>query len=419
MKFFLRRFVLPLVAAATFSSGVFAQQALTWQQVQERFATASPFLLAGEVGIEESRAQEITAYLRPNPVLGVIADQLNPFPGGPSHSTFGTVLSVATVSYLHERRHKRELRLESAEDNTKITISGQADLQRNLLFTLRGAFVQIVHEKAVLGLVKENLSYYDHFLDVNRDRYKAGAIAQVDLDRLEIQRVQYESDFQTAEVTLRTSKIQLLQLLNDRTPVEQFDVTGPYDFSPDVQDLATLRQMALDTRPDLMSAMQTVEKATHDHQLAVANGSTDPVFSLDAGRNPPIDQYIGVGVSIPLRVFDRNQGEKLRTKLDIQRSERLMEAARAQVFNDVDSAHATLMSNVILLKPYKEHYLPQASRIRDTISFSYEHGSASLLDFLGAQADYRAVQLNYLNLISSYLVAASQLNLAVGREVIP
>jgi outer membrane protein, heavy metal efflux system len=419
MKRFLWRLFFVLPAAAVFSTGVFAQQALTWQQVQERFARANPSLLAGQVGIEESRAQEVTAYLRPNPILGLAADQLNPFPGGPSHSTFGSVLSVATVSYLHERRHKRELRLESAQDNTKITISGQADLQRNLLFTLRGAFVQILHEKAVLALAKENLSYYDHLLDVNRDRYKAGAIAQVDLDRLEIQRVQYESDLQTAEVTLRTAKIQLLQLLNDRTPVEQLDVTGPYDFSPDVQDLPTLRQMAVDTRPDLMSTMQTVEKARNDYQLAVANGSTDPIFSFDAGRNPPIDQYVGVGVSIPLRIFDHNQGEKLRTKLDIQRSERLMEATRAQVFNDVDSAHATLMSTVTLLKPYKENYLPQASRIRDTISFSYEHGAASLLDFLNAQADYRGVQLSYLNLISSYLVAASQMNLAVGREVIP
>ena len=419
MKRFLPRLFFALIAAAVFSTRVFAQQALTWQQVQEKFATANPALLAGQVGIEESRAQEITAYLRPNPILGVTADQVNPFSGGPPHSTFGTVLSVATVSYLHERRHKRELRRESAQDNTKITISGQADLRRNLLFTLRGAFVQTLHEKAVLALAKENLSYYDHLLDVNGDRYRAGAIAQVDLDRLEIQRVQYESDLQTAEVMLRTAKIQLLQLLNDRTPVEQFDVAGPYDFSPEVQDLPTLRQIALDTRPDLLSALQAVEKARNDYQLAVANGSTDPTFSFDAGRNPPIDQYVGVGVTIPLRIFDHNQGEKLRTKLDIQRNERLREATRAQVFNDVDSAHATLLSTVTLLTPYKEHYLPQASRIRDTISFSYEHGAASLLDFLGAQADYRAVQLSYLNLISAYLVAASQLNLAVGREVIP
>ena len=311
------------------------------------------------------------------------------------------------------------MRLDSAKGATGIAISNQADLNRTLLFNLRSAFVQTLQQKAVRDLAKENLTYYDHVLEVNRDRYKAGAIAQVDLDRLELQRVQYESDLETAEVGLRTSKIQMLALLNDRTPVEQFDVTGPFDFSAQLAPLDDVRQAALDTRPDLRAALQTVDKAKTDHRLAVAMGSTDPTFGVDVGRNPPIDQYIGVSVSIPLRIFDRNQGEKLRTQLDIDRNERLMEVTRAQVFSDVDSAYATLQSTVTLLQPFKVHYLQQASRVRDTISFSYEHGAASLLDFLGAQADYRGVQLSYLNLVGSYLDAASQLNLAVGKEVIP
>jgi outer membrane protein, heavy metal efflux system len=419
MRWHLRGLAGVVVFLAVVALPVSAQNPLTWQQVRDRFQSNNPSLLAGQLGVEESRAQEITAGLRPNPTLGILLDQIDPFDGGPPHSSLGYLLSSATVSYLHERRHKRELRVESAQDATKISAAGQADLERTLLFNVRQAFIQILHEKAVLALANENISYYDHVLGVNRDRFKAGAIARVDLDRLEIQRVQYESDQQTAEVGLRTAKIQLLALLNDRTPIEQFDVTGAYDFSTEVQDLPSLRQAALDTRPDLLSAMQTVEKSRNDHLLAEANGSTDPTFSLDAGRNPPIDQYIGVGVSIPLRIFDRNQGEKLRTKLDIDRSERLMDATRAQVFNDVDSAHATLLSTITLLKPYKERYLPQASSIRDTISFSYEHGAASLLDFLSAQSDYRSVQVSYLNLIATYLVAAGQLNLAVGREVIP
>ena len=124
-------------------------------------------------------------------------------------------------------------------------------------------------------------------------------------------------------------------------------------------------------------------------------------------------------MTIPLRIFDRNQGEKARTQLDIQRDERLREAANAQVFSDVDSAYATLNSNLALLRPYKAKYLQQAAAVRDTISFAYQHGGASLLDFLQAQNDYRSIQLNYLNLVGSYLTAASQLNLAVGREVIP
>jgi len=281
------------------------------------------------------------------------------------------------------------------------------------------AFVQTLQGKAVLALARENLTYYDHLLDVNRERYKAGAIARVDLDRLELQRVLYESDLQAAEVSLRTAKIQLLALLNDRTPMEQFDVTGPFDFSTEVKSLDEIRQTALDSRPDLRAALQSIEKARTDHKLAVASGSTDPTFGFDVGRNPPIDQYIGFSVNIPLRIFDRNQGEKKRTQLDIERNERLADATRAQVFSDVDSAYATVSSTVLLLQPYKDRYLKQAERVRDTISFSYEHGAASLLDFLNAQADYRSVQLNYLNLVASYLDAADQLNLAVGHEVIP
>jgi cobalt-zinc-cadmium efflux system outer membrane protein len=395
-----------------------APVALTWEQVKDRLELNNPTLLAGKLNISELQAQEITAHFRPNPNLALLSDQIDPFPGGPAHGPFSYWLPSATVSYLHERAHKRELRTESAKKGTAIGVSQQQDLERNLLFSLRSAFVQTLEAKAVLQMAKDNLEYYDHVLKISSDRFGAGDIARIDLDRLELQRVQYESDLQSADVNLRTAKIQMLTLLNDRTPVEQFDVVGVFDFGEQIEALDAYRQMALDGRPDLKAAVEAVNKAQTDYRLAEANGSTDPTISFDVGRNPPIDAYIGVGVNFPLRIFDRNQGEKLRTKLDITRNERLKDAAQAQVFSDVDSAYATLNSNVILLRPYKEKYLAQAVRVRDTIFFSYQHGGASLLDFLNAESDYRAVELNYVNLVGSYLMAAAQLNLSVGREVV-
>jgi outer membrane protein, heavy metal efflux system len=418
MQLFLRRMCATVFLLSCYAGVASAQRALTWDEVRARFEANNPTLLAGAIGIDESKANEITAYLRPNPSLTVLNDQIDPFPGGVNHGAFAYWLPSATVSYLHERQHKRELRLESAQKATDITIAQQADLERNLIFQLRGAFVTVLQEKAIYQLAKDNIEYYDHVLNVSRERFKVGDIAQVDLDRLELQRVQYESDMQTAEVTLRTAKIQLLMLLNDATPIDQFDVSGPFDFERRLRPLDEFRQIALDARPDLRAAIQSVDKADTDHRLAVSNGSTDPTFAVDVGRNPPIDQYFGVSVSIPLRIFDRNQGEKLRTQLDIDRNQKLLDATRAQVFNDVDSAWATVNSSIILLEPYKNRYLEQASRVRSTIEFSYEHGGASLLDFLNAQSDYRTVQVAYLNLVASYLNAASQLNLAVGREVL-
>ena len=404
--------------AGCLARGAFAQRAWTWQEVREKFITANPTLRAAEIGIDESKAQEITAYLRPNPDLTTTLDQLDPFTPNP-YRPLANTLPLMSANYLHERQHKRELRLESAQKGTAVTVSQRADLERTLLFNLRNSFLQALQAKAVLSVARESLAYYDRLLVVSNDRFKAGDIAQVDLDRLELQRVQFESDVQTAEVNLRTAKIQLLALLNDHTPVEQFDVTGPFEFHEPLVTLEELRAGALATRPDLQAAVQAVDKAKTDYRLAVANGSTDPTFSVDVGRNPPIPAYFGVSVSIPLRLFDRNQGEKQRTQLDIRRSEGLQEAARTQVLADVESSFATLNSSLSLLRPYKTKYLDLATRVRETISFSYQHGGASLLDFLSAQNDYRSVQLNYLNLVGSFLAAANQVNLAVGREVIP
>jgi cobalt-zinc-cadmium efflux system outer membrane protein len=402
-----------------------AQQGLTWEQVKAKFEAANPALKADALGVDEMKAAEITAFLRPNPQLSFTMDQLYPFGShydpnvpGTYYRPLSNALTTGSVSYLYEREHKRDLRLQSAKEGTGIAQSEHINLERNLIFNLRAAFVQTLQAKAVLELAKADLTYYDNIIQISRDRFHDGDIARIDLDRIELLRVQYEAEIQAAIVDLRTSKIQLLQLLNDRTPVEQFDVTGPFDFSDTLKPLEDFRQIALDERPDLRAALESIEQANTNHKLAIANGSADPTFGVDSGANPPLDPYIGFNISIPLRIFDRNQGEKQRTQIDIGRNRQLTDSVRAQVFSDVDSAYVQVESSVALLKPYKAQYNDQALRVRDTVTYSYQHGGASLMDFLNAQSDFRAVQLAYAQLIGTYLTAAGQLNLAVGREVI-
>src|SRR5258708_29512307 len=190
MKHFLSRVCVGLFATAVLAESGFAQKPLTWQEVRERFEAANPTLRAGQIGLDESKAQEIMAFLRPNPTFTLSTDgtQLSRYKGIWQPFT-GTQFS-SNFSYLHERQHKRELRLESAQKATGISVSAQADLERTLVFRLRMAFVQTLQENAILELAKENLVYYDHILYVNRERFKAGAISRVDLDRLDLQRVQ-------------------------------------------------------------------------------------------------------------------------------------------------------------------------------------------------------------------------------------
>jgi len=401
-----------------------SQTALDWEQVKTKFEAANPTLKAAALGIDESRAAEITAYLRPNPdfTFSVDGTQLTPQQG--VYQPFVGTQFAPAISYLHERQHKRELRRDSARKSTDVAESAYLDQERNLIFTLRGAFVQVLQAKAFLEIAKDNLAYWDRELEVSRTRLNAGDIAQLDLARLDLQRAQFESDFETATVNLRTAKIQLLMLLNDRTPLESFDVSGPFDFSDQLKPLESFRDAALAQRPDLKEAVQNVDLAKIDYQLAVSNGSTDPTYSVwwthnPSFNNPNDDNTIGFSVNIPLRIFDRNQGEKARTYLDIRLHDREKDAAEAQVYNDVDSAYYTVLGDIDVLKPYRDKYLTEATDIRDKMRLSYLNGGNSLLDYLDSEKALRDTKLAYVNLVASYLTAAAQMNMAVGREVIP
>jgi len=398
------------------------EPSLTWDQVKTRFESVNPALKADADAVDEMRAEEITAFLRPNPQVGATLDGTQiARHNGVWQPLQGTFVSP-NISYLHERDRKRELRRDSAHQGTEIARWEHEDLKRSLEYSLRIAFVTTLEAKVVLQMARDDLDYYDKIIAVSRERFRAGDLAQIDLDRIELLRVQYESELETARVNLRTAKIQLLQLIDDRMPVDQFDVSGAFAFSATLATLEEIRQAAIDARPDLAAALKTVAQAETNHQLAIANGSTDPTFSgwytwNSSTNNPNAQQTVGGSISIPLRIFDRNQGEKQRTQIDIERSRQASEAVQAQVFADVDSAYALVESNIVLLQPYQSKYNDQALRVRDTVTYAYQHGGASLLDFLNAQSDYRQVQLAYVQLIGSYLDAVGQLNLAVGREV--
>ena len=394
-----------------------AAETLDWPQVLERFRQNNPGLSAGELNIRESQANEMTASLRPNPNFTSTEDQNNFFSTNP-YRPFGAVQWTQSLSQLVERQHKRQLRVDSARLATQQSKTDQSDLERNLIFALRDAFVRVLQGKAVVEVAEENLQQYDKVLSVNRDRQKAGDIAKVDLTRVELQRASFQSDLLNAKLNLRTAKIQLLALLNDRRSIDQFDVNGPFAFKPVMASLDEIRIMALTGRPDLRSAATAIDKAKSDNRLAWANGSTDPTLGIDYTRAGP-NNTIGVSVAIPLRVFDRNQGEKARTAIEVRKVELNRTNLVSNVYRDVDAAYENVKSAVGLLQPYRDQYLKQSEEVRDTVSFAYQKGGASLLDLLDAQKSYRDTQLNYRNLIAAYLSAVNQLSLAVGQEVNP
>jgi cobalt-zinc-cadmium efflux system outer membrane protein len=414
-----------LAIAAALAHSLYGQTTvLNWEQIKTRFLSQNPSVLAGQINIEESRANEITAGLRHNPDFTFTTDGFQVTPHEGVWRPLAGVLFTPGVSQLIERQNKRQLRVDSARLATSGAGNDQEDLQRTLLFAARTTFVSTLQAKALGELTQANLQSYDNVISVNRSRFQAGDISELDFQRVELQRVQFESDLANARINLRTAKIQLGALLNDRTPVDDFDVSGDFEYKESIILLPELRQMAVANRPDLRSAQTAIEKAKADNLLAIANGSADPVVGGWYSRNPsfnnPFDfNTIGGNVSIPIRLFDKNQGEKARTALEITRAQRLREALLAGIYRDVDSAYAALESVRTVVRPYRQKYLQESSDIRDKVSFAYSQGNATLLEFLDAQKSYRDTRVAYIGLIGSYWSALAQLSLAVGQEVNP
>jgi outer membrane protein, heavy metal efflux system len=418
----MKRSLLIVVALA---HGLYGQSSvLSWEQIKSRFLAQNPSVLAGQINVEESKANEITAALRPNPQFNLSQDGLQLAPSmGVWRPLTGIVLTPG-VSQLIERQNKRERRTDSARLATAGAASDQEDLQRTLLFSVRTAFLNTLQAKALVDLTQASLQSYDQAIEANRTRFQAGDISELDFQRVEIQRIQFESDLATARVNLRTAKIQLLALLNDRTPVDGFDVEGDFAYRESIMQLPELRQAAAANRPDLRSAETAIEKAQADNRLAIANGTADPVVAGWYSRNPsfnnPFDSNtLGASISIPIRIFDKNQGEKARTALEVTRTGHLRDALLAGIYRDVDSAFATVESVRTLVRPYRDKYLKESADIRDKVSFSYSQGNATVLEFLDAQKSYRDTQVTYVGLVGSYWSALAQLSLAVGQEVNP
>jgi len=414
-----------LLIVAALAHGLYGQSSvLSWEQIKSRFLAQNPSVLAGQINVEESKANEITAALRPNPQFNLSQDGLQLAPSmGVWRPLTGIVLTPG-VSQLIERQNKRERRTDSARLATAGAASDQEDLQRTLLFSVRTAFLNTLQAKALVDLTQASLQSYDQAIEANRTRFQAGDISELDFQRVEIQRIQFESDLATARVNLRTAKIQLLALLNDRTPVDGFDVEGDFAYRESIMQLPELRQAAAANRPDLRSAETAIEKAQADNRLAIANGTADPVVAGWYSRNPsfnnPFDSNtLGASISIPIRIFDKNQGEKARTALEVTRTGHLRDALLAGIYRDVDSAYATVESVRTLVRPYRDKYLKESADIRDKVSFSYSQGNATVLEFLDAQKSYRDTQVTYVGLVGSYWSALAQLSLAVGQEVNP
>jgi cobalt-zinc-cadmium efflux system outer membrane protein len=387
---------------------------VTMQQAVEQALAHNPALLSAQQSLLSMKGQEVEAGLRANPYIGVTGSDITL----PSNNPGNPYSYSAGVSRLFERGQKRRWRLDAARATTSQTEAQYHDQIRQTTLLVRQNFTNLVLAKAVLKLAQDNLSSCRHELQINHDRYDAGDIGKLDYERLDLQLAQFESDESSAENNLVQASDQLQTLLGIGQPSRSFDVAG--DLVPPLlsASLTDLEQKALAARPDYQAAQAAVHVADANVKLAYANGTTDPTLEGEYDRSG-VDSSAGFSINIPLRIFDRNQGNKDTTKYLAQASRFGQVAAQNQVYSDVDQAWIGYTTSKMLSDRYNGHYLAEAKDVLSIAEFAYQHGGLSLLDYLSALQDDRTTSLNALNSYAQTWIAIHQLSFASATEVVP
>jgi cobalt-zinc-cadmium efflux system outer membrane protein len=376
-------------------------------------------LLAARTTILQSQAEETTANLRPNPSLFGDWEYL-PLSPSAQNSTYLHDSTEADIglSYLLERGKKRQHRFQAARDITAQTRSLVADNQRGLAFNVASLFVGVQLAESTLELAEQDLKSFQQTVELGEMRYKSGAISEDDYLKIKLQLLQFETDYQQAELARVQGLNDLRQLLGYESVSDDYDVAGPFDYQAVKGNLEDFEMKAMQNRPDLRAAQQGVTAASSQYELQRAIGKQDVTVQGNYSHVNGINAASFYG-SIPLPIFNRNQGEIARTKIAITQAEEQRKATEGQVMTDVHDAYEGLRVNDHVVQLYRSGYLEVAQKDRDISEYAYKRGAVSLLDFLDAERSYRATQLAYRQALASYLLTLEQLRQAVGVRALP
>jgi len=377
-------------------------------------------LLAARTTIQQSEAEETTANLRPNPTLFADWEYLPFF--SPSNWT-STYLHDSTeadlgLSYLLERGRKRQHRLQAAKDVTAQTRSQVTDNERTLTFNVASLFVGAQLAESTIELAERDLKSFQQTVELGEMRYNKGAISEDDFLKIKLQLLQFETDVQQAQLAKVQALSDLRQLLGYESVAPEYDVAGPFDYLPLKGNLEDFQLRALQNRPDLRAAQQGVTAARSQYDLQKAIGKPDVTVQGNYSHVNGINAATVYG-SIPLPVFNRNQGEIARTRFAITQAQEQEKSTNGQALTDVRDAFEGLRGNDRIVQLYRRGYLDVAQKDRDIAEYAYQRGAVSLLDFLDAERNYRATQLAYRQALASYLLALEQLRQAVGTRSLP
>lgn len=418
----------------TFSSAAYAASPLPSRAAEERPSTSNAVrlslndalalfikqnldVLIAKYGIQYSKGQELTAALFPNPVATI---------GTVSSFTQGRTLSNSAglfgqVQQLFELAGKRGYRIESAAYGSQSAEASFQDAIRQLGFTVKDTYYRVQLAQRRLALAEENRDRFSRILDINTIRFKKGYIAEVDLIRIRLQMVDFQSQVigSLQEADIARGELRQLLRLSPRTLLE---LTTDLDYRRVDPDISRLRSVALDLRPDIKAKRSIYSQRETD--LKLANAYRIPDVTVGAGyvvqgpQGPDNPQQWSLNLGVPLPLFNRNQGGIRQAEVAVQTAEADLNRTLNLVENEVDVAYRNLLQSRRLVEAYIGGVLDDARATFTIVERAYERGGATILDLLDAARTSRTIQQNYIEALFEYQRHVIQLESAVGQEMV-
>jgi len=402
--------------------------AITIAQAVQEALQNNPGLLAEKLGIPIAETAAITARLRPNPVVTASSDHLDWLGTGFSEvNGAGPTETALRIDVPWERGHKREYRVDTAGYAQKIAEARVADSIRRLRLEVTLACIDVMEAKARLDLANDNLKSLEGVVQLNETRLKGGAIPPIELTRSRVAMLQFRGNVKTAELSLTTARIRLQTLLgrgSGQTPIGIIDVSDPLKIPlpPTAPTLDQIQARAIAVRPDIQAARLDQARSQSELRLQLANGKVDYTAGAEYRRQQGLNgtgNSLGFFFSVPLPVFNRNQGEIARVTSEEVQLQKQIDALQSQVSGEVAGAYREYETARQLIGDIESDLLGLSEEARNTTTYVYQAGAGSLLDVLDAQRTFNETMSSYYTAQADYRRAVSRLTSVVGEEVIP
>jgi cobalt-zinc-cadmium efflux system outer membrane protein len=405
-------------AVAQAPPGGSTSPAISLEQATRMALEHNRALRAQRLNVDQAKAGQITAGLKPNPVYAMVNEDFPVF--SPKDMTFANLRDnqefLQSMSFTYERGGKRAKRIRVAEDNTDVTTHSVADAERQLRFQVAQSFIAMLLAKSNLEFAGEDLKNFNEVVELNRRRMESGDISESDFLKISLQKLQFEQDVSAAQLALAQTRAALRQLLGYESVPESFDVAGDLAHRKYLVTIDELQNRALVERPDLLAAQSGVRLANDTVALAYGNRARDLTWEVEYKRAGMVNG-VGFGASIEIPFHDRNQGEIARSRVAVRQAQESEAFTRTGALTDVLNAYSGWRSADEVVGLYEAGYLDQATKSRDISDYAYRRGAASLLDLLDAERSYRATQLAYRQALADYMISVEQVNMAVGAQV--